>query len=118
MLQCSRCHRANPNEAAFCYFDGTELRRLPGPEEGNRDVQLPHQFVFPSGRGCRTYDDLVQACQAEWEVARDLLSKGVFQQFLAAAGRMDLAQAAQPTKGLLDPDITLNNFLASLPAKV
>src|SRR6266849_1996259 len=118
MLQCPSCNRTNPNEAVFCYFDGTELRRVAGRDDGNRDVHLPHQFVFPSGRCCRTYDDLVQACQADWEVARDLMSQGVFQQFLATAGRMDLALAAQPAKSHLDPDIALDNFLAGLPAKV
>src|SRR5439155_9923754 len=118
MLECPRCHRANPNEAVFCYFDGAELRRVPGRENGNRDVSLPHPFVFPSGRSCRTYDDLVQACQAEWEVARDMLHQGVFQQFFATAGRMDLAQAAQQTKSPIDPDIALDRFLGSLPAKV
>lgn len=91
---------------------------MPGRDDGNRDSQLPHQFVFPSGQCCRTYDDLVLASQAEWEVARDLLTQGVFQQFLATAGRMDLAQAAQQAKDRLDPDIALDNFLASLPAKV
>lgn len=118
MLQCSRCHRANPNEARFCYFDGTELRRLPGPDDTKRELRLPHPFIFPSGRSCRTFNDLVEACQAEWEVARDLLTQGVFQQFLATAGRMDLAEAAQPAKSPRDPDIALDKFLAGLPANV
>ena len=117
MLQCPRCHRTNPSEAVFCYFDGAELRTLAGRENGQRNVRLPNEFVFPSGRCCRTYDDLLQACQAEWEVARDLLGQGVFQQFLAAGGRMDLAQAAQQAKGHPDPDIALDTFLARLPAK-
>src|SRR5438132_4204949 len=118
MLQCPRCHRSNPSEAAFCHFDGVELRSLPAHENGQRDVRLPNEFVFPSGRCCRTYEDLLQACQAEWEVARDLLSQGIFQQFLATGGRMDLAQAAQQAKGHSDLDMALDSFLARLPAKM
>ncbi|HLJ93189.1 MAG TPA: sulfite exporter TauE/SafE family protein [Gemmataceae bacterium] len=117
MLQCPRCHRTNPAEAIFCYFDGSELRRAGVREDGNRDVPLPHPFVFPSGRSCQTYEDLIQACQAEWEVARDLMSQDVFRHFFATAGRIDLAQAALQAKGHPDPDIALDNFLASLPAK-
>jgi hypothetical protein len=117
MLQCPRCHRTNPSEAAFCYFDGAELRALSGRENGQRDGRLPNEFVFPSGRCCRTYDELILGCQAEWDVARDLLGQGVFQQFLATGGRVDLAQAAQQAKGHPDPDIALDNFLARLPAK-
>jgi hypothetical protein len=108
----------NPDEAAFCHFDGAELRRAPGSTNGQRDTQLPHEFVFPSGQCCRSYDDLIRACQAEWDVARDLLSQGVFQQFLAAGGRMDLAKAAQEAKSQPDPDVALDTFLAHLPAKV
>jgi hypothetical protein len=118
MLQCPRCHRANPSEALFCHFDGAELRRAAGRSNGDRDIRLPHEFVFPSGRRCRTYDDLVQECQSEWEVARDLLRQGVFQQFLATGGRMDLARAAQKATTHPDPDIALETFLTALPAKV
>jgi hypothetical protein len=118
MLECPRCHRPNPNDAAFCHFDGAELRERSGRENGQRDARLPHEFVFPSGRCCRTYDELIQGCQAEWEVARDLLGQGIFQQFLATGGRLDLAQAAQQAKGHPDPDIALDTFLARLPARV
>jgi Family of unknown function (DUF5717)N-terminal len=118
MLQCPRCHRANPSEALFCHFDGAELRRVAGRGNGERDLRLPHEFVFPSGRRCRTYDDLVQECEREWEVARDLLSQGVFQQFLATGGRTDLARAAQKATSHPDADIALDTFLTALPAKV
>jgi hypothetical protein len=116
MLQCPRCHRSNPNEAVFCHFDGAELRRAPDQANGQKNTHLPHEFVFPSGRCCRSYDELIQACQAEWETARDLLSQGVFEQFLAGSGRMDLAKAALQAKSYADPDIALDKFLASLPA--
>lgn len=109
---CPRCQRTNPEEAVFCYFDGVVLRQLPGGQ-GN---QLPHEFVFPSGRRCRTFDELVQGCQYEWEDARGMLGKGVFGSFLASIGRMDLARAAQENQSQTDPDIALHNFLNTLPA--
>jgi hypothetical protein len=112
---CPRCQRANPAAAVYCHFDGTPLAGLPGqgwPAPGH----LPHPFVFPSGRSCRTFDELVQACQEEWVNARLLLAQGVFAQFLAAAGRMDLSQAAQKAQAHQDPDIGLHVFLSGLPA--
>ena len=87
-LACPRCQRANPDEAVFCYFDGAELRPVPGVSRQAAN-QLPHEFVFPSGRRCRTYEDLVQGCQYEWEDARDLLQRGEFQQYLARIDAMD-----------------------------
>src|SRR5262245_24016775 len=80
ILTCPRCQRANPSDAAFCHFDGVELR--PGQGRNGRQTQLPQEFVFPYGRRCRTFDELAQGCQAEWEVARELLKQGVFQRFL------------------------------------
>ncbi len=118
MLVCPRCQRANPPEAVFCHFDGAELRPAHGEENVQKQTRLPHEFIFPSGRRCRTYDDLAEGCQAEWEVARDLLGQGVFRQFLASAGRMDLAKVAQETKAGADPDGALDAFISSLPAKV
>jgi hypothetical protein len=116
MLTCPRCQRANPDEGAFCYFDGAELRAVRGLTTTGRDTPLPHEFVFPSGRRCRSYDELVRGCQDEWDVARDLLRQGVFRTFLAGAGRVDLAHAAQHAKGQSDPDLALEAFLKSLPA--
>jgi hypothetical protein len=118
MQVCSRCKRANPDEAVYCHFDGTELRATAGREE-TKVARLPHEFVFPSGRRCQSFDELVQACQEEWEVARDLLRQGAFRTFLASSGRLDLAKVAtvaQQGRGQTDPDIALETFLNSLPA--
>ena len=87
---CPRCQRANPAEAVYCHFDGMALR-TGGPRTGHGT--LTNQFVFSSGRKCRTYDELVQGCQYEWEEARSMLRAGVFSQYLASIGRMDLVQA-------------------------
>jgi hypothetical protein len=102
----------------FCHFDGAELRPLHGGDEASRRTRLPHEFVFPSGRRCQTYDELARGCQEEWEVARDLLVQGAFRQFLSGAGRMDLARAAQEAKAQPDPDLALDAFISRLGGKV
>jgi hypothetical protein len=73
------------------------------------------EFVFPSGRRCRNFDDLVQGCQYEWEDARTLLRNGGFVKFLAGVGRMDLVRVAQEAQTNADPDIGLHHFINSLP---
>jgi hypothetical protein len=115
MYVCPHCHRANPTEAAFCHFDGTGLRPAHREVEPSSYNQLPHEFVFTSGRCCRTYDDLARGCQEEWLQARDLLLCGVLTQFLASVGRLDLAQAADEARSRPDPDIALETFIARLP---
>ncbi|HEV3446317.1 MAG TPA: hypothetical protein VG099_16860, partial [Gemmataceae bacterium] len=117
MLSCPRCQRTNPKEAVFCHFDGAELRPVQGREE-TQSPRLPHDFVFPSGKHCRSFDELARACQEEWNAARDLLKQGAFRQFLASVGRLDLAQAAQEAKSQADPDIALDTFIGALPAKI
>jgi hypothetical protein len=118
MHVCPRCRRSNPLEAVYCYFDGAELRPAHGLGETQRQTRLPHEFVFPSGRRCQTYDELVQGCQGEWNVARDLLKQGIFRQFLSSVGRMDLAQSAQVAKSQTDLDVALDTFITNLPATV
>ena len=39
---CPRCQRANPSEAAFCHFDGADLRHTNGPADGQKATWLPH----------------------------------------------------------------------------
>jgi hypothetical protein len=112
---CPRCQRANPGEAVYCWFDGIVLHQGPGPG-GPAPGQLLHEFVFPSGRRCRTFDELVQGCQYEWEDARDMLRRGDFSQFLSGVGRLDLARAAREAQAQTDPDIALHNFVGNLPA--
>jgi hypothetical protein len=114
-LLCPRCQRANPGEAVYCHFDGTPLRLVAG-QAVRPHGQLPHAFVFPSGRACRTFDELVQTCQQEWAEARSLLQQGVFGRFLAGVGRTDLAKAAEKAQAHHDPDIGLHIFVSGLPA--
>jgi hypothetical protein len=111
---CPRCQRANPREAVFCYFDGVVLRQ--GVAGVGSPAQLPQEFVFPSGRRCKTFDDLVQGCQYEWEDARELLHQGRFAHYFAQIGRHDLARTAQEHQVQADRDIALHNFVSQLPA--
>jgi hypothetical protein len=110
-LVCPKCKNSNPDIASFCYFDGEALRA----GQAAAANRLAHEFVFPSGRKCRTFDELAAGCQEEWAVARDLLRKGIFQQFFTGAGRLDLARAAMEAMRQPDPNIGLANLLGSLP---
>ena len=77
---------------------------------------MPREFVFSSGRRCKTYDEFVQGCHQEWGDARDLLRRGSFGQFFAGAGRLDLAKAAKEAQAQSpDPDIALHAFIGRLP---
>jgi hypothetical protein len=107
-VNCPRCQRANPKEAVYCHFDGVVLRQGVAAPVGI-------EFVFPSGRRCRNFDDLVQGCQYEWEDARDMVKKGAFAKFLAGVGRMDLVKVATEAQSHVDPDIGLHNFINALP---
>src|SRR5262249_114244 len=111
VLICPRCQRANPELAAYCYFDGYELR---GPTDGAA-FRMPSEFVFPSGRRCGTYDDFAQGCQEEWSSARDLLHRGEFGRFFGQGGRADCVRAAADANAQGSPDAALTTFLAALP---
>src|SRR3954468_15446172 len=108
---CSRCQHPGPDTAAYCHSCGSMLRQGAGPAN-----QLLQEFVFPSGRRARTFDELVQGCYHEWEDARDLLHTGAFSTFLAAVGRADLARGAAEARGQADRDMGLTNFINLLPA--
>ena len=106
---CPRCRRANPAEAAYCYFDGGNLV---SHQEGQK---LPSDFLFPSGRRARTLEDLANACQDEWATARDFLQYGALHAFFVSIGRHDLARVAHEGSQGTNPDIELTRFLDSLP---
>src|SRR5262249_25176515 len=114
-LVCPRCQHVNPEIASFCYYDGSALRAHAGAGGAQAFNRLAQEFTFPSGKRCRTFDELVAGCQEEWATARELLRRGVFRQFFTAGGRMDLAQAAQQAMAQEDPDIALTTFVGALP---
>src|SRR5436305_14325745 len=114
-LVCPSCRHVNPEVATYCYFDGALLNAAAGAAAPNQHNRLAREFVFPSGRQCRTYDDFVAGCQEEWAAARDMLRRGMFSQYFASLRRMDLVRATQEAQGAPDPDIRLATFLGSLP---
>jgi hypothetical protein len=103
----------------FCYHDGTLLNN--DGRRGPVAVQwqaFTHPFVFPSGRPCRTFDELVLACQEEWTEARTLLEQGYLESFFAGLGRTDLARAARAAASAADRDRGLDELLDKLPSDV
>lgn len=111
--QCPRCRRTNPSDASFCWFDGVNLRGTGTGLVGTSD--LGRDFIFPSGRRCRTFDQLVAGCSDDWGAAKNLLRQGGLRQFLAGIGRMDLAVAADRAAGSVDLDLSLDQLLAQFP---
>jgi hypothetical protein len=117
---CGKCKRVNPPEAAYCYFDGTALAGTAGDGASTRAAgrPFPSPFVFPSGRSCRTFDELAFGCHEEWLPALKLLRQGYFESFLGGLGRADLALAARDAARFPDPDRGLDQLLSRLPAAV
>src|SRR5215470_1768250 len=117
---CSKCSRANPPEAIYCYFDGFVLgghERRRGPLAiGAQPFASP--FVFPTGRTCRSFDELALAAQEEWSTACQLLKDGYLETFLGGLGRVDLALAAKEAARFPDPERGLDQLLAKLPSSV
>jgi hypothetical protein len=117
---CKKCSRANPAEAVYCYYDGFVLvghSRNGGPVAVG-SVAFAHPFVFPSGRQCRSFDELAIAFQEEWSAARDLLRQGYLENFFSGLGRVDLALAAKEAAKFPDADLGLNQLLEKLPTQV
>jgi hypothetical protein len=107
---CPRCRRANPAEAAYCYFDGGNLvDQQPGGQK------LASDFLFPSGRRAKTLEDLANGCQDEWATARDFLRNGALRAFFQSIGRHDLGRVAQDAAQEANPDVALTRFLDALP---
>jgi hypothetical protein len=120
MIQtCSKCSRANPGDAQYCYYDGFVLAggggRNGGPVAvGSQPFSSP--FVFPSGRACRNFNELALACQEEWDSAKDMLQQGYLGTFLGGLGRMDLVMAAKEAAKFPDADRGLDQLLSKLPS--
>jgi hypothetical protein len=116
-LVCRVCSRLNPDPARYCFHDGAALH---GAQEGpiavgERPFLTP--FVFPSGKSCRTFNELLLACEADWPAGRDMLRQGFFESFFGGLGRADLALAARQAGGEPDGDDGLDRLLAALPGE-
>jgi hypothetical protein len=115
---CSRCFAANPDEAVFCYRDGALLQnRVPGPDTdiGGR-APFPTPFMFPSGQVCRNFDQLVLACQADWNAGIQVLGSGQLARFFRSIGRLDLEFNANSAARAGDLSHGLHNLLETLPS--
>lgn len=112
---CLSCRRLNPPLAAYCYFDGTPLAAGTRAPRAFGSEAFPTPFLFPSGRPCRSFEELAHTCRSNWSEARRLLQEGGYHSFLLVLGRSDLAQAAQRAATYPDLDLGLDDFLARLP---
>src|SRR5215207_11236788 len=115
-LVCRACQRVNPPEARYCYHDGVALGNgaaASGPvAAGSQPFLSP--LVFPSGRPCRNFDELVLAAQENWGEALELLRDGVLAGFFGNIGRADLARAARKAVAAPSPDRALDDLLELL----
>jgi hypothetical protein len=116
-LICPYCRRSNPPEALYCYHDGSALGTRTLTTDPTR-LWFSQPFVFPSGRVCRTFDELALACLDDWNGTLALLRQGVLGQFLSSLGRADLYQAAREAVEYPDRDRGLDRFLRRLPTPV
>jgi hypothetical protein len=117
---CSRCGHVNPPRAMYCHFDGLALGG-----EANGTVRLDSgsvlflsPFVFPSGRTCRNFNELVLAAEEGWAESQELLHDGSLSGFLGAIGRSDLARLASQAGKEAASDRALDDFLGHLPSSV
>lgn len=112
MQRCPRCQRANPPEASFCHNDGIPLDTVHIPHAD----YFPREWRFPSGRTCKTVDELVQGCLVEWTEARNALVRRDFVKFFEQNNRADLARLVPPAEP--DPDAALQIMLEKLPTRI
>jgi hypothetical protein len=115
---CRHCRSANPTEAAYCYHDGTLLEGHVSTDGRAMDVAARPfvvPFVFPYGRVCHNFNELVAACQEDPAAAIDLLREGHLGAFLGGQGRADLALAAKAAVRAADGERGLDEFLGRLP---
>jgi hypothetical protein len=114
---CSRCGHVNPPQALYCHFDGLALGNggTRGPLDSGSSL-FASPLVFPSGRSCHNFDELVLAAEDHWGEALQLLRQGFLAGFLGGVGRGDLAYAALQAKDSPDPDRALEELLRRLPS--
>jgi hypothetical protein len=117
---CSKCARANPDEAIYCYHDGVALNNCGG--SGTVPVSIGQQpfhspFVLAAGKTYRNFDQLALGLQEEWPAALEALHQGRLARFLAGEGRADLAVAARRAVAHPDKDRGLAHFLEALPSQ-
>ena len=117
---CSKCSRANPADAVYCYYDGLVLgghsaqrrprrRRRPGVRQ---PVRLPHRQDLPQLQ--RAGPGLPGRLERRPRPAK----QGYLETFLGGLGRIDLVMAAKEAAKFPDRDRGLDQFLSKLPSDV
>jgi hypothetical protein len=117
---CRHCSRLNPDDAAFCHFDGQpfEATALRGQTLDAGSRRFPSPLVFSAGIECHSFDELAMYCAQNWEQALKSLQAGALEKFLGGVGRVDLAMAARQAVEFPDPARGLDQLLEKLPTKV
>ena len=83
---------------------------MPGPDH------FAHEWRFPSGRPCRTLDELARGCLADWSEARNALVRRDFVKFFQDNNRNDLARLVPPAgagRGNRAADVSRKTAVAS-----
>ena len=113
---CSRCSRANPPEASFCYYDGIGL---PGHSQASSATQVRFSvpIIFDSGAKCSNFEELATTILVEWEAAQKMLKSGAFTKFFSSIGRLDLSAIAAQSANFPAPGQGLDSFLGKLPVQ-
>lgn len=112
MQLCPRCQRANPKDASFCHHDGMPLNTLHLPQGDF----FAREWRYPSGRVCRTLDELVQGTLSEWAESRNALIRRDYVRFFQENNRHDLAKLVPPAEP--DAEAALQTLLEKLPSKI
>lgn len=101
---CPTCARLNPPAAGYCYFDGVPLsgRVASGPVLA-RNASFSQPFVFPNGQAFTYFNQLVLACQRNWNQAGGFLAQGICADFFRILGRMDLVLVAEKARKQANP---------------
>ncbi len=117
VLTCNRCGNINPKEAAFCFFDGIVLQNGIG-QSVVKNPELPFPFIFPDGRKCIRYDELVLAFFDEWGESKNLLKDKSLSQYFQKIGRADLAYHAEKCRVFPNSDLGLDELINRLPISI
>ena len=117
ILTCKRCGNANPLEASFCYFDGQLLQNAINPSP-TKNPELAIPFVFPDGRKCISFDELVLTILDEWDDSKKLLKDGSFARFFQKIGRPDLSVRAEKCRVFPDADLGVDELINCLPVSI
>src|SRR5688572_26558853 len=115
---CRECRRVNPDEAAYCYFDGLPLSNGKAAAEASIDFgtwTFPAPFVFPSGDKCHNFVQLALACHRHPGEATEALKGGFLTSFFGSIGRIDLAMAAGAAAKEPDVERGMDDLLGKLP---